>query len=291
MVHSGGAAVKICPDIRSFSWTGDPSTRIASTAGLPAGRSISAKEPPVVQSVRIGLDRSSPIPLYHQVSTAIEAAIDSGELVSGEFLENEVAMAARLGISRQTTRQALQELVDRGQLVRRRGVGTQVAPSRIRRPVKLSSLFDDLAASGRRPSTTVLSYKVDPAADDVAASLGLDPGTVVAHIERLRRADDEPLAIMTNYVPVASAPTEEELGATGLYDALRARGIRPWVANQAIGARLATAAEARLLNEHSRAALLTMERVAFDDTGGPIELGRHVYRASRYSFETQLFAR
>jgi DNA-binding GntR family transcriptional regulator len=63
------------------------------------------------------------------------------------------------------------------------------------------------------------------------------------------------------------------------------------VAHQRIGARLARAEEARLLEEAPRAALLTMQRTAFDDVGVPVEFGRHVYRASRYDFETTLVGR
>ena len=110
----------------------------------------------VTTPLRIELDRTSPVPLYHQVAAGIETAITEGRLRAGVLLENEVALAGRLGISRPTARQALGSLVDRGLLVRRRGVGTQVAPERVRRPAGLTSLNEDLAASGRRPDTRIL---------------------------------------------------------------------------------------------------------------------------------------
>lgn len=244
----------------------------------------------MTQPLLIELDRSSPVPLYHQVATAIDAAIEDGRLQPGEFLENEVALAARLGISRPTARQALQDLVDRGRLVRRRGVGTQVAPVQIRRPVELTSLFDDLAKGGRKPTTTVLSYETVPAGAEVAAALEIPEGTVVVRVQRLRLADDEPLAVLTNYLPTTIAPSRDELATGGLYDRLRMHGAQPRIARQRIGARTATAAEARMLDEAPRAALLTMERTAYDDSGSAIEFGQHIYRASRYIFDTMLFA-
>lgn len=242
------------------------------------------------QTLRIDLDRSSPVPLYHQVATAIDAAIEDGRLQPGEFLENEVALAARLGISRPTARQALQDLVERGRLVRQRGVGTHVAPARVRRPVELTSLHDDLTKSGRKPSTEVLEHRTVSASAEVAEALELPEGTEVVMIRRLRMADGEPLAVLTNYVPLDIAPTVEELAVSGLYDLLRSRGAKPKVARQRIGARSATAAEARTLGEKPRAALLTMERTAYDDNGKGIEFGQHIYRASRYMFDTMLFA-
>ena len=242
------------------------------------------------EQLRIPLDRSSPVPLYHQVATAIDAAIADGTLAPGEFLENEVALARRLGISRPTARQALQDLVDRGRLVRRRGVGTQVAPPRIHRPVGLTSLHDDLVAAGRTSGTRLLLYRVEEADAQVAEALDVPVGSEVVHLERLRTVDDEPLALLVNRVPATLAPRPDELERTGLYDALRDRGARPKVAHQRIGARGATEPESRLLGEPAHAAVLTMERVAYDATGRAVEYGRHLYRASRHVFETTLFA-
>lgn len=86
-------------------------------------------------------------------------------------------------------------------------------------------------------------------------------------------------------------PTREELEDGGLYAALRARGVRLRLAHQTIGARHATAAEARALLEPARATLLTMQRLAIADNGTVVEYGDHIYRASRYSFQTSLVAR
>lgn len=241
--------------------------------------------------LRIELDRSSPIPLYHQIASSIEAAIDRGDLVAGSRIETELSLAARLGISRPTARQALQELVEKGLLVRRRGVGTQVAYSQIRRPVELTSLNEDLTTSGRTPRTQILEYVTGSADAGLAQILSLPEGAPVVTIRRLRFADDEPLALMTNHLAAALAPDEATLAELGLYAALRTHGIQLHVAQQRIGARIATAKEARQLGEPPRAALLTMERTAFDDAGRTIEHGSHVYRASRYVFDTTLFAR
>lgn len=77
----------------------------------------------------VELDRSSVIPLYYQLAQAIEAAIRNGEWKPGERFENELAMGRRLTLSRPTVRRAVQEVVDKGLLVRKRGVGTLVAPN------------------------------------------------------------------------------------------------------------------------------------------------------------------
>jgi DNA-binding GntR family transcriptional regulator len=92
----------------------------------------------------IAVDRASPVPLYYQVAQQLEQVIQSGELAPGTRLNNELVLADQLGVSRPTLRRAMEYLVDRGYLVRKRGIGTQVVHPKLRRPVQLTSLYDDL---------------------------------------------------------------------------------------------------------------------------------------------------
>src|SRR5882757_9637213 len=92
----------------------------------------------------LNLERSGPIPIYYQIARRMREAIEKGDLPSGARIENEVKLADHLGISRPTIRRALQELVDQGLLVRRRGIGTQVVRGRLTRNFEITSLFDDL---------------------------------------------------------------------------------------------------------------------------------------------------
>jgi len=240
----------------------------------------------------ITLDRTSPVPLYFQVAQQIESMIDRGELPPGSRLDNELQLADQTGLSRPTMRQAIQYLVDKGLLVRKRGVGTQVVHGRVKRRVELSSLYDDLAQANQRPSTVVLACEIVPADDDVAVTLRLPPGTEIVHLERVRYTRDEPLAIMENWLPVGLADlAPERLEQHGLYELLRAAGVHMRVASQRIGARAATATEARLLHERRGAPLLTMTRTTYDDSGRAIEHGSHVYRPTLYSFEIALVER
>ena len=231
------------------------------------------------------------MPLYFQVATRLQELIERGEIGVGARIENEVDLAERLGVSRPTTRRAIQYLVERGMLVRKRGVGTQVVHPKVRRPVELSSLYDDLVAADRAPRTEVLALDVIGAPDPVAVALEIAPGTPVTWIERLRYAGGEPLAVMHNAIPLdVLALTRDDLAEHGLYELLRRAGLTPRTATQVIGARSANVAEARILAEKRGASLLTMSRTAWDAGGRALEYGSHVYRASRYSFELNLSA-
>jgi len=240
----------------------------------------------------ITVDRASPVPMYYQVAQQLEHAIESGALAPGTRLDGELALANLLGVSRPTLRRAIEYLVDRGYLVRRRAVGTQVVHPKVRRPVELTSLYDDLTASRKDPRTKVLSLTRVPASDRVAHALGLEDGTEVVAVERLRYADGQPLALMRNWLPVDLVPLDAgQLERGGLYQLMRAAGISLHLASQRIGARGASGAEARLLRARKGEPVLTMERSTYNENGQPVELGDHIYRASLYSFEIVLVAR
>jgi DNA-binding GntR family transcriptional regulator len=242
--------------------------------------------------LRLAVDRASPVPLYFQLARQLEQAIEGGALTPGSLLGNEIELAARLGLSRPTVRQAIRSLVDKGLLVRRRGVGTQVVHTGVARPLELSSLYDDLAAAGLRPGTRVLHNARAPAPPEVTAALGLPEAAQVAVVHRLRMAGGEPVAYLCNYLPgdLLELPTEA-LEASGLYALMRRHGITLHSAQQSVGARAGTDEECDLLGEPAGAALLTVRRISYDDRGRPVEYGAHVYRASRYAFEFRLLVR
>jgi GntR family transcriptional regulator len=242
----------------------------------------------MAQQLDLRIDRSSPVPLYHQLAEQLGAAITTGQLQPGDAFENEVALGERLGLSRPTVRRAIQELVAQGLLLRRRGLGTTVATRKVHRRAELTSLYDDLDRAGARPRTTVLDHEV--VQDEVvAAALDLPPDTELLSIVRLRWSGDAPLAVLRNWLPPHLGDIgRDELEQRGLYEILRDRAVRPVVAHQAIGARPATATERRQLQIRGSEPVLTMTRSAFDALGKPVEYGDHCYRASRYTIEVMI---
>lgn len=240
-------------------------------------------------SIFMDLERTGPIPLYFQVSTRIEKAILDGTLPPGSRLENEVALGERLGLSRPTIRRAIQDLVDKGLLVRRRGIGTQVVHGQVTRGVELTSLNDDLSRSGQKPSTNLLLREVVPADAKIAEQLAVEIGAPTLHLHRVRLADNVPVSVLENWLPEDFVDlSESDIVEHGLYAVLRSRGVTMRVAKQRIGARKANTKETELLDLEKGAALLTMDRTAFDNSGRAVEFGHHCYRPDLYSFSVTL---
>jgi GntR family transcriptional regulator len=251
-----------------------------------------ADEPVLLDDLLSSLDRTGPLPLYFQVANAIEEGIRSGAVPTGARLENEIAIAQRLGLSRPTIRRAMEELVGKGLLVRRRGIGTQVVQGQVTRQVELTSLYEDLKSSHHEPGTRVLAHETQPADSATAEALSIPLGSDIVFLRRQRSTDGIPVAILENHLPIEFADiTTAQLEQRGLYQVMRARGVTVRVANQRIGARRAHGDESDLLDIDKGGPVLTMERVAFDDSGRAIEFGHHCYRPDMYSFATTLVAK
>ena len=97
---------------------------------------------------------------------------------------------------------------------------------------------------------------------------------------------------MENWIPSALCElSREQLEASGLYTVMRGQGISFQLAHQRVGAVGADPFQAEKLGVEPGSALVSMHRTAMDDLGRPVETGRHVYRADKYSFELTVVQR
>jgi DNA-binding GntR family transcriptional regulator len=241
--------------------------------------------------VPVTIKRNSPVPLYHQLAEQLTAAIDDGVLKPGDTFENELSLANRLQLSRPTVRRAIEELVTRGLLVRRGGVGTTVAKEVIHRRNELTSLYDDLTRDGRRPITEVLDFNPRIVDQRIAEILGVAADAPLVYLERLRSVEEGPMAILRNWLPPQWADLDVGmLREHGLYNLMAERGAVPAVAHQMIGSRRAEPAERTLLELGRSDPVLTMSRRAYDSSGVAVEFGEHSYRYDRYLFDITVYA-
>ena len=229
-------------------------------------------------------------PLYLQLTRRIGAAIDAGELEPGRSLPPEREMAALTGLSRVTVRKAVQALVQSGRLVQRRGSGTFVAVriERVEQALSLLTSFsEDMARRGKTGRSVWLARALDAPAPEETMALGLAAHERVARLERVRLADDVPLAIERAALPAAILP-DPRVVETSLYAVLAARGFRPVRAVQRISAANLGTRDAGLLEVPVGAAGLRIERVSYLPSGRVVEFTRSLYRGDAYDFAAEL---
>lgn len=236
------------------------------------------------------VDRTSPVPLYHQLAEQWSQAIRSGQLKPGEPFENELALVARLRLSRPTVRKAMDELVRQGLLVRRRGVGTHVATQFVHRD-NMTSLWGELTSTGRAPRTQVLQLMASRPNPEIATEMGLPAPTPLVYLERLRFSAGAPLVVLRSWLPPRFADlTEDECTTTGLRELLTRRGGVITRARQRARARLADQRERRLLELGRSGTVLAVRWQGLDASGQTIEYGEHSYRGDRFELDNTITA-
>jgi GntR family transcriptional regulator len=224
-----------------------------------------------------------------QLQEILESIIAS--LEPGALLPSERLLMERYSVARGTVVQAIEALVARGLVYRVQGSGTFVAEPKFRQPLTLTSFTEDMRARGMTPGSIVRSQAVVPASEVVARHLALVPGTPVVHLERVRTADGEPMALERTHLPAQRLPGLEEADLTdaSLYELLeRTWGVRVAEADQWASVVRLNEDEAALLHVSASQPALLFQRVTRDPTGTPVEYVRSLYRGDRYEVHTRL---
>jgi GntR family transcriptional regulator len=140
------------------------------------------------------LNKISPIPLYHQLAELIAADIRSGVYAAGDRIPSEHQLVAAHGIGRPTVRQALDSLVRRGVLSRRRGSGTFVAPQpEVVDLFSLAGTMVSFTGAGLSPIVEILDGPTrQVVAADPANPFSGGPAIVLS---RLSRVEDKPVLV------------------------------------------------------------------------------------------------
>lgn len=238
------------------------------------------------------VDRSHPLPLWAQVHADLRRRLSADEFTTS--FPGELTLTAEYEVSRHTVREALRRLREQGLVRGERGRASKVSPpAEIEQPLgTLYSLFASVRAAGQEQHSTVRA--LDVRADGVVASrLGLEESTPLLYLERIRLADEEPLAVDRVWLParIAAPLLEADFTNTALYGELDRRcGIRLTTGNEHIRAVVPTRAERDLLHVDDRVAAFAIERLSYVD-GQPAEWRHTLVRGDRFAVTAQSSAR
>ncbi len=225
------------------------------------------------------------VPMYARIERDLREAIGSGTLPLGARVPSEEELCRTYAVSRMTARQALSRLADAGLLVRRRGIGTFVAQTKVARVAgRLLGFQEDALAHGLDPSTQVLQRREEAAGPGDAALLGCDPEATVLRVERLRLHGDRPIGL--NQVVVAptwvTAFADLDFAGSFYQGAERLLGDEVAVADTTIESVAADDEAAARLGVEPGAPMLYSTRVNRLASGRLLGLTRSLYRGDAY---------
>ena len=232
------------------------------------------------------VDHSSPVPLHKQVELLLREMIEDPAYKKGKLLPKEVDLAKRLGISRNTIRQATNKLVNENLLIRKKGVGTKVSVKNVTTYLDhWFSFSQEMHDQGMELVNYHLEARWIPASSDVALHLEMKEGKEVLMLERLRGRADGPFVRFISYFHPRIGLTGKEDFSQHLYEILETQySTVASISKEEIKAILADKQLARILDVKIGDPILFRKRVVSDPGNRPFEYNVGFYRADRFTY-------
>lgn len=240
------------------------------------------------------IDRSSLIPYYIQIKEHLLKGINDNTYPVGSKIPSESELTKMFGVSRITVRQAIEALAQEGRVEKTQGKGTFVRRPKVMQELNvITSWTETMRIRGMHPETRAFSCLEQPAQEALAQVLEIDPLDPVYAIERLNYANEEPVCIMKNYLPVKLVPDLITHRINhGLYEILEGKyGLVLASAVETIEARAANSKEAEALRIRRGSPILNVQRVTYDPDGRPIEYVIVSSIADKYAYTVSLHGR
>ncbi len=236
---------------------------------------------------------NSDAPKYTQISHWLIEMIEKGRFVVREKLPSESKLSGLFQVNRNTVRQAISDLVAKGLVQKRNGVGSFVLARSVP-PVKytlqnISSFTDDMTRMGIVPRTKPIRQCVIAAPLEVAEKFMLGGENLVILTERLRLGNNIPLVIERSYLPYNEYKAILKMRLTGsLYHLLTKRfHVDLHRSLQTFRAVALTGKDAKLLGLAPGSPGIFLESVIYDSKNIPVEVLHAFHRGDQYVFEVE----
>ncbi|MGE9549744.1 phosphonate metabolism transcriptional regulator PhnF [Erwinia amylovora] len=199
-----------------------------------------------------------PTTVYQAIAAQLEQELSSNYRC-GEYLPPEKQLAERYAVNRHTLRRAVDELVNKGLVQRRQGIGILVLMRPYTYPLHSQARFSqNLMEQGGDPGSERLLAVLRPANAEIAAALGLAEGDTVVHLRTLRRVNGVPVCVINHYLAdLRWWPKLQQFNSGSLHEFMRRELALDLSRTQTrITARRAQAKESKLLEVSLHAPLL-----------------------------------
>lgn len=220
------------------------------------------------------------------------AQIQSGVFKPSEPLPSIQSIAARMGVSQMTVRQAVKSLCELGVIYSRQGKGTFISGIKLEKEFRhVLSFTEETRAHGATPHSRLVSFTVQKPTSETRQALGLNDKEKVFRLHRVRYADSLPIGIECSCIAVRACPDLMETfdPDTSLYEKLAGDyGIQLMITEEVIEVGKANAEEAKLLQVPRQSPVFLFTRVSFRDNGKPVEHVKSTYRGDRYKIVNRL---
>lgn len=236
--------------------------------------------------MNIRIDHASPLPLHAQVEKLLRKMIKLPEYKNGGLLPIEVDLSKKLGISRNTLRQATNKLEYEGLLIRKKGIGTKVMQKEVTTHLNdWHSLTHEMNDKGMKLINYKLQTEWVKAEKKIAHFFEIKIGTPVLRLSRLRGDEEGPFVFFESFFHPRIGLTGEEDFSQPLYNILENEyNVIPTFSKERIKARLASLITSKKLKIKQGDPILRRERFVLDPGSRPLEYNIGLYIADRFTY-------
>lgn len=236
------------------------------------------------------INHSSKLPLHFQVEELLRKLIEQPKYQKGEFLPPEVEMAKKLGVSRNTIRQATNKLEYEGLIVRKKGYGTKVAENTLTTQLdSWHSFTQEMNEKGIAFTNYLVKAEYVEASDKITGFFNVDRNTKLLRVTRLRGDANGPFVYFESYLHPRIGVSENEDFSQPLYELLEAKYKTPVsISQEKIKARIASKITADRLRIKQGEPVLIRERFVSDPGNRPVEYNIGFYIAEKFTYSIEI---
>ena len=243
----------------------------------------------------MSVDKNNLIPLYHQVETSIRKDIANKIYLPEQLIPTELELQKKFDVSRETIRKAVNNLVNAGLVEKRRGIGTFVTlPKIVHRVGHLYGSYEEIVARGTIPTTNFIEKREIKPPDPMRKAMKLERGATVIKIKRLRLVNNEPVAILSSYLPTDIVPELDRIKFknNSLYHTLETiYNLTLSEGDEIIEAGSIRGRDANRLQIKKGSPILVVKRLTYLNDSRVIEKLTALYRSDKFKYLVKLKGR
>ncbi|MGJ8455487.1 GntR family transcriptional regulator [Pseudothermotoga sp. U03pept] len=241
------------------------------------------------------MDKEYPVPLYYRVYRNLKQKIVDGFYKPGDRIPPESELVQIYNVSRLTVRRALEELRSEGFISRAKGKGTFITGRKEEEQMNVLKGFTDKAKEeGFSVKSAVLENKLVEVPLELAEVFGVEQGTMVILLKRIRYMNEDPVAIESAYLNTAVDVKllnilKKDMSKESLYDFLRTELKLPLIrAYEVLEVTEISGPDAKHLNVPAGSCALLRKRYTYTSENKCVEFVRSIYRGDKYRFKIEL---
>ena len=234
--------------------------------------------------------KSNEQPIFRKIIERINTGIENGEYARGSAIPSEPELCRQFSTTRMTVRRAIDALVNEGKLFRVQGKGTFVSQLDLDKTYQKQGFTSNMLSLGVHPSSYVLLAGACGAKHGACQRLAVAPHAPVFCLQRIRMADDSPIAIERDWISLTRFPrlTEFDFSKRSLYEVLHEEyglDLTSSYSRQRINAVSVSGTDAETLFQAKRGVALRIRNVAYDETHRPFAMAATRYHGGKYSMD------